>query len=366
RQVGPAGAPCTSAAWSPDGSWMYFTSGASGAAHIWRQRLDGGAPEQITFGPTEQQGVEIASDGRSLITSVGLTQSSVWVADERGEREVSAEGFADLPVSMGAANSRHFSPDGKGLYFFVRQGSTRAFVGGEVWMADLEAGRSERLLPGFAVSSFDISPDGKRIVFCALDSQQKPNIWLAMTDRSAAPQRLPLVNADSPLFGPGGDIFFRAVEGSSNFVYRCRQDGSGQRKALDFPVLFLNRFSPDGKWIVAVGGTETQAFPLDGGQPVSICKFCPVGWSQDGKTFYLELSTNTMGGNQRRVVVLPVPAGKVFPQLPSSGVADLTAAAALPGVEFLDHASLAAGLTRSTYAFVRTSVHRNLYRIPLN
>jgi eukaryotic-like serine/threonine-protein kinase len=52
RQVGPAG-PCTAAAWSPDGKWMYFNAQIKGAYHIWRQRFPDGALEQITMGPGE-------------------------------------------------------------------------------------------------------------------------------------------------------------------------------------------------------------------------------------------------------------------------------------------------------------------------
>src|SRR5262249_54736304 len=44
RQVGPSSAPCTSAAWSHDGRWMFFTSSAGGATHIWRQRFPDGRP----------------------------------------------------------------------------------------------------------------------------------------------------------------------------------------------------------------------------------------------------------------------------------------------------------------------------------
>jgi eukaryotic-like serine/threonine-protein kinase len=36
RQIGPPGAGCTFAAWSPDGKWMYGTSSAGGTKHIWR------------------------------------------------------------------------------------------------------------------------------------------------------------------------------------------------------------------------------------------------------------------------------------------------------------------------------------------
>ena len=65
RQVGPLGT-CTSAAWSPDGKWMYFGATVGRSAHLWRQRFPDGAPEQITFGPIEEEGIALAPDGRSL------------------------------------------------------------------------------------------------------------------------------------------------------------------------------------------------------------------------------------------------------------------------------------------------------------
>ena len=62
--VGPPG-HCTATAWSPDGRWMYFTGGsASSGDHLWRQRFGKAEPEQVTFGPTEEQGIAAAPDGR--------------------------------------------------------------------------------------------------------------------------------------------------------------------------------------------------------------------------------------------------------------------------------------------------------------
>jgi WD40 repeat protein len=49
-EVGPDGW-CSSAAWSPDGRWMYFTAVVDGASHVWREPFPSGALEQITSGP---------------------------------------------------------------------------------------------------------------------------------------------------------------------------------------------------------------------------------------------------------------------------------------------------------------------------
>ena len=92
RQVGPLEGSCMSAAWSHDGKWMYFGANPVGVQHIWRLRFPSGEPEQITSGPTEEEGIAISTDGRSLVTAMALQNTSLWVHDAKGERQISLEG----------------------------------------------------------------------------------------------------------------------------------------------------------------------------------------------------------------------------------------------------------------------------------
>lgn len=88
---------------------MYFSANAGDGFHIWRQQSPEGQPEQITFGPTEEEGLAIAPDGRSAITSVGLRQRAVWIHDAAGEREASGFAFGQtyvLPLVRGSYLSR--------------------------------------------------------------------------------------------------------------------------------------------------------------------------------------------------------------------------------------------------------------------
>ncbi len=68
RRVGPEPAQCTDAAWSPDGKWIYLSANTGSGYHIWRQRFPNGAPEQVTLGATEEQGISFAADGKSFVT----------------------------------------------------------------------------------------------------------------------------------------------------------------------------------------------------------------------------------------------------------------------------------------------------------
>jgi eukaryotic-like serine/threonine-protein kinase len=146
RFVGPAGHVCTYAGWSPDGNWMYFsaTNWTSGF-HLWRQRCPDGEPEQLTFGPTEQEGIAVAPDGRSVLTSVGLTTGTVWVHDKTGEHQIPFEGSARMTGEQFSSRAI-FSPDGKQLYFLGKRNPKDVE---ELWMADLTSGLAERPVPGF-------------------------------------------------------------------------------------------------------------------------------------------------------------------------------------------------------------------------
>jgi eukaryotic-like serine/threonine-protein kinase len=90
KVVGPPNGSCLSG-WSPDSQWVYLTA-MTDDYHLWRQHVPDGEPEQLTFGPTSQEGVAMAPDGKSLITSVGTHDHTAWLHDEDGDHQVSSEG----------------------------------------------------------------------------------------------------------------------------------------------------------------------------------------------------------------------------------------------------------------------------------
>ncbi len=216
RRVGPPDAGCTFGAWSPDGKWMYVTSLAGGVHHVWRQRFPEGEPEQITFGPTAEEGIAMAPDGGSFVTAVALQNVSIWLHDANGERQISSlEGTAVTP---------RFTLDGQRLCYMIARESPTPFVPqpAEVWVADLKSGRSEVLAPGFRALSYDISPDSQEVVMEVADGEGKPRLWLAPFDRRSPPRQIPKVEGRQPKFGPDGDIFFR----NAGTVYRVNSEGT--------------------------------------------------------------------------------------------------------------------------------------------
>jgi serine/threonine protein kinase len=366
KQIGPRGAPCTGAAWSPDGHWIYMSVHSGDNFHIWRQGFPEGQPEQITSGPTEEEGIALDPNGGSLITSLGLRQRTVSIRDVRGEHQISVEGYAYSPK---------FSADGKKLYYRILKGGTSPFLGpSELWVSDVASGHSEPFLPGFAVTSYDISPDGRRVVFSAIDADGKSHIWLAPTDRRSPPRQVPNVEGDMPLFGLPDELVVHSVEGGGSFAFRVHEDGTGNQKLATQQISEILSISPDAQWIVtnglpASGGTtwSTLILPMRGGSSVEILNaFCKAQWQPDSRFFYLSVYTGMQSaGAYGKTYVLPVPHGKTLPDIPAGGFPSEAAIAALPGVRVIDSADIAPGAAPDVYAFSRQTIHRNLYRVPL-
>jgi len=363
KQVGPPGGECTFAGWSPDGEWMYFSSSASGAFHTWRQRFPYGAPEQISSGPTEEEGIAMAPDGRSLLTAVGVRQSSVWVHDSRGDRQISLEGQAFQPM---------FTPDRKKLCYRIRKGNSS-----ELWVADLDSDHTEPLLPGFPVagstgpgavwnSGFDISPDGRMVVFDSPDLNGKLRLWVTPLDRRSPPRQIPGVEGEQPLFGPSGEIFFRKVEGTSASLYSVREDGTGLRKAAELAVVDLFSAYPSRKWLLIGVLPKGEAIvPTEGGTPFSIHLEPPqwLRWTGDGKHLFVFSATES----RTKTYVLPLSSGQVLPPsvVPGKDFPSDAELAKLPGVRIIPVGNAVPGPTADIYAFTRETVQRNLYRIPV-
>ena len=363
RQVGPESGGCTYVAWSPDGAWMYFSSDAGGRFHIWRQRFPDGAPQQVTSGATEEEGIAVAPDGRSLITSVGSVQRTVMLHDAKGERQISSENYAESP---------QFSPDGKYIYYLVppRGAAGAQFVSGQLFRANLETGNNEPLLPGFQMTGYAFMPDGKRVVFSAAGPQGRVRLWMADLNLRTSPQEFASpVDEDQPGVDAAGNIYFRAVEGGSNFLYRMKADGSARQKALAEPIFEFDGISPDGRRAVVLHASSkspevpfaTMLVPLDGGPPSRICaNYCVSMWGDQGRVFAVDLAMRKVG----KTVLIPVEPDGEMPRLPAGGFDPITGAEPGKGFKIVEK-TIVPGTNAGQYAWLSESVHRNLYRIPL-
>lgn len=365
--VGPAGATCTTGAWSPDGNWIYFSTDQGGRFHIWRQRFPGGEPEQVTLGPTEEEGIAMARDGRSFLTSVGTRYSTIWIHDAKGEHQMSSEGDAFNTT---------FSTDGTKLFYLKRAGENGA---AELWSTELTSGRNDRVVPGYRIdatfpdyyASYAVTQDGNRVAFVKRDDKGISHLWIASTDHRTSPQQLASVeNEDSPMFLPNGNLVYRSSEGGKNYIYTRQPDGSGRKKLLEQAILDLTAVSPNGRWILVFQKDDadkdhpyrTLAYPNGVGKPVMMCAACLVNWSVDGK--YLVLQFGLPPNSLSQTYFLPVSGERELPDLPPGG---------LGGPEDLRKSNggmvppkVDSMLGPEKYSYTVSNIRRNIYRIPIS
>ena len=359
--VGPSDARCTTGAWSPDGKWIYMSTNKGGRFHIWRQRFPNGEPEQITSGPTEEEGIAIEPDGNSFLTSVGTQDATVWVHDEQGEHQISSEGNAF---------SGTFSSDGKSLFYLkmIGQGDEA-----ELWAADLGSGKSERILPGYGVevgfeSGFAVDKEGT-VALARKDANGISHLWVGSTDRRTSPRELESnVSEDSPHFLPDGDLIYRVSEGGSNYVFTRKRDGSGRRRLFPEPILDLVAVSPDGRWTMVMQRSDedkdhpyrTVAYPNAGGSPAILCRtLCFAGWTADGK--YTGLQFGASGDSE--IALVPVMKGSGLPDVPTGGWRGPEDVKGKGDFKLPPRVDSVIGPQK--YAYTRTTIRRNIYRVPI-
>jgi hypothetical protein len=239
--------------------------------------------------------------------------------------------------------------------------------------------KSEPVVQGFSITSYDVSSDGKEAIFATRPSEGPSQLWLASCDRAFTPRMLASSGEDSPFFGTGNEVLFRMSEGQNNYLFRMKTDGSGRAKVMSSPIINLTGTSPDGRWAVAtvpvneLPSSAMVAVPIQGGLIRRICPaVCMAKWSPDGRRFYVEPLLQGLGSGM--AIAIHVPKGSSLPNLPAAGIRSARDSGSLPGSLVIDLSrfdpslvgqNVAPGLAPDTFAYANTIVHRNLFQIGL-
>jgi len=372
--VGPNGA-CTWAQWSPDGKWMYFTANTgAGGSHVWRQSFPDGVPRQLTpSGASEEEGLAMMPDGKSLITASGTQESEIWLHDDKsGDKQITSEGYAFLPS---------LSTDRKKVYYLRKASGGDPFFSGELWASDVDSGDAQRVFPGLFVTQFDISQDGKKVVFATEQGQKRSGIWIAYLDRTQPPRQLTTAGEYRAFFGREGEIVYQGAEEPVR-VMRMNEDGTDKRVLSELPIIQLQSVSRDGRWAVLgvapPGGhgdrnTMAVALPLDGGKPFTVCDVCTFGfgtsrvaapfvlWSRDGKWLYLSL--RYLGYSAGKTAAVPIhPGAQPLMIKETKNEADILG---IPGARTIASDDVFPLTSPDYYVTSRKSAKTNLFRIYL-
>ena len=358
HEVGPPGA-CRGAAWSTDGRWMYLSVDDGAVSHLWRQRYPSGKPEPITSSPaSDEEGVAVDPDGRSLITSVGRRSSVLWLHERaaREPRQLTSEGFAWAPK---------LSRDGSRVFYLVQRGSSPQT---RLAMLELATNRTETIFPDVVVDQFDVSPDGRLVVY-SKPVASGSEVWVAPVNRSSAPRRV-VEHADTAFFTDDSTVVFRAIESHANYSDTIRLDGTQRTRIRQTPIVGSPGVSADGRWVVVHqtaggrhdfhAGTESVAVSLDGTQVQPVCYGpCRTAWTTSGSHIFV------MFFQDGRTLAVPLPRGRMFPETPAGDGDVIAAWERLPGAEWMPVGSFSPGADRATYVFTKREELRNLFRIPI-
>jgi dipeptidyl aminopeptidase/acylaminoacyl peptidase len=301
----------TNAAWSPDGSTVFFLSNRGGSSQVWRLPLGGGEAQQVTALPLDVGSFRLSPDGTKLALAMEVFPGST-PAETKSRQDELAKNKA-TGRTYDRLFFRHWDTwaDGRRSHVFVVP-----VAGGEPVdvMKSMDADAPSKPFGGSDEYAF--TPDGRSIVFGARDVGRSEawstnfDLFLAPLDGSAAPRNLTASNPawDAyPSFSPDGrTLAYTAMKRPGyeadrfRIVLRSWPDGAERvlTESWDRSPGDL-QWSPDGKTIYAtaddLGNHALFAIDVESGKVRTVVGKGSVASPQvrGGQVFYLR---HSLGG----------------------------------------------------------------------
>ncbi|HEX2721955.1 MAG TPA: protein kinase [Gemmatimonadaceae bacterium] len=229
----------------------------------------------------------VISRNGTLVYLSGSAPMQIVIAKGKGATE-------PLIQDVGAYAYPRYSPDARRLAVAITGVSER-----NVWVIDLATGGKSRITPGGTISDRpEWTPDGRRLLYRAVRSGERSELWWRASDLSDDESPL-LRHRDADYFEgvitpDARHVVFQLDTAGADVMYRpLVQNGPDRPVAATRAVEHMARVSPDGRWVAYVSdesGTEqvyVQPFPGPGARiQISVRGGAEPVWSRDGRRLF--------------------------------------------------------------------------------
>jgi len=276
--------------WSPDGTWLAFTSNRKGNNDVYLMKADGGVPQQLTFHSGNDVATDFTPDGEWIVfTSSRSSSSSIF--------KVSIEGGNALPILdtyWSWPHKARMSPDGNTVLFSLGMENNswwrRGYRGSntaKIWTKGFTE-NTARLVFGDESNCFwpMWSADGQRIYFISDREFENKNIWCIAPDGSGLKPITTFRQEDVKWLSVAEHVPLSSYEREFSIWITDLNTGSSRHVPIEAPAetkenrfFFVNdaqvseyRLSPDGKKIAAIVRGDIFVLSTDGGYARNITK----------------------------------------------------------------------------------------------
>lgn len=267
-------------AWLPDMSGLLVVGAeeTSSFQQIWRISYESGEAQRVTNDTTNYSGVDLTSDGKTLITSRVDAPTSIWVMPVESTestflltdaRQVNVANLAGTSFFETNFARLSWAPDGRIVYMSEESGNA------DIWSMNSDGSDRKQLTmdPHWDTAAV-VSPDNRYIAFMS-NRAGSENIWLMDVDGRNQRRLTKKFIERIPDFSPDSKwVFFHSWETGKQTTWKVSVDG-GEPIQVVADLSDLQSVSPDGRLLAYIRWSATSprsikllVAPTDGGPPL--------------------------------------------------------------------------------------------------